>query len=60
MCAAIPNCLIELARRGYSQAELEMIASRNALRVMREAEAYAASVRDAAPFETLIAMPADD
>ncbi|MCR9179395.1 MAG: dipeptidase [Erythrobacteraceae bacterium] len=55
-----PELFIELARRGYSQAELEMIASRNALRVMREAEAYAASVRDAAPFETLIAMPADD
>lgn len=55
-----PELFTELARRGYSQAELEMIASRNALRVMREAEAYAASVRDAAPFETLIAMPADD
>jgi membrane dipeptidase len=53
-----PALFAELARRGYSQAELEMIASRNALRVMRAAEAYAASVRDAAPIETLIAPPA--
>jgi len=49
-----PLLFAELARRGYSQAELEMIASRNALRVMRAAEAYAASVADEAPIETLI------
>ena len=49
-----PLLFAELARRGYSQAELEMIASRNALRVMRAAEAYSASVRDMAPIETLI------
>jgi membrane dipeptidase len=49
-----PLLFAELARRGYSQAELEMIASRNALRVMRAAEAYAASVADAPPIETLI------
>ena len=52
-----PLLFAELARRGYSQAELEMIASRNALRVMRAAEAYAASVRDMAPIETLISPP---
>lgn len=53
-----PALFVELARRGYSQAELEMIASRNALRVMRAAEAYAASVADALPIETLISAPA--
>lgn len=49
-----PALFTELARRGLSQAELEMIASRNILRVMRAAEAYAASVADMAPIETLI------
>ncbi len=49
-----PALFTELARRGYTQAELEMIASRNILRVMREAEAYAASVADQPPIETRI------
>ena len=49
-----PVLFAELARRGYSQAELEMIASRNALRVMRAAEAYSASVADQLPIETPI------
>lgn len=53
-----PALFAELARRGYSQAELEMIASRNILRVMRAAEAYAASVADAPPIETVIGAPA--
>jgi membrane dipeptidase len=53
-----PLLFAELARRGYSQAELEMIASRNALRVMRAAEAYAASVRGEPVIETLIDRPA--
>jgi membrane dipeptidase len=53
-----PALFTELARRGYSQAELEMIASRNILRVMRAAEAYAASVADMAPIETLISPAA--
>lgn len=52
-----PLLFAELARRGYSQAELEMIASRNALRVMRAAEAHAASVADQPPIETLINPP---
>jgi len=52
-----PLLFAELARRGYSQAELEMIASRNILRVMRAAEAYAASVADQPPIETLISTP---
>jgi len=49
-----PLLFAELARRGYSQVELEMISSRNALRVLRAAEAHAASVADMAPIETLI------
>lgn len=53
-----PALFAELARRGYSQAELEMIASRNILRVMRAAEAYAASVADEPPIETVIGAPA--
>ncbi len=52
-----PLLFAELARRGYSQVELELIASRNALRVMRAAEAYSASVADMAPIETLISAP---
>ena len=47
-----PALFAELVRRGYSQAELEMIASRNAIRVLREAEAYAASQRGKPPIET--------
>ena len=53
-----PALFAELAKRGLSQAELEMIASRNVLRVMRAAEAYAASVADQPPIETLINAPA--
>ena len=53
-----PLLFAELARRGYSQAELEMIASRNVLRVMRAAEAHAASVAGEPPIETLINPPA--
>lgn len=49
-----PQLFAELARRGYSQVEMELIASRNAIRVLREAERYAASVSDQAPIETLI------
>jgi membrane dipeptidase len=50
-----PALFMELARRGYSQAELEMIASRNILRVMRAAEAYATTVADQPAIETRIA-----
>lgn len=53
-----PALFTELARRGYSQVELEMIASRNILRVMRAAEAQAASRADEPPIETLINPPA--
>lgn len=50
-----PQLFAELARRGYSQVEMELIASRNAVRVLREAERYAAQVSDEDPIETRIA-----
>ncbi|MEO9461260.1 MAG: dipeptidase [Marinomonas sp.] len=49
-----PALFTELAKRGYSQAELEMIAFHNALRALREAEQYASSQRGSAPIEMLI------
>lgn len=52
-----PALFTELARRGYSQVELELIASRNIMRVMRAAEAHAASVADQLPIETAIGTP---
>ena len=50
--SAYPNLFAELARRGYSQADLEKISSRNMLRVLRAAEAYAAAHRADPPIET--------
>jgi membrane dipeptidase len=49
--AGYPALFAELARRGYSQAELEKISSRNMLRVMKAAEAYAAAHRADPPIE---------
>ncbi len=49
-----PALFTELARRGYSQVELELIAFHNAMRALREAEKYAASQRGASPIEVLI------
>ncbi len=46
-----PALFTELARRGYSQEELELISFGNMMRVMRAAEAYKASVSDMAPIE---------
>ncbi len=50
--AGYPALFVELARRGYTQDELEKIASGNMMRVMRGAEAYAASVADQPPIES--------
>lgn len=50
--AGYPALFVELARRGYSQEDLEKIASRNMMRVLRAAEAYAASVAAMPPIET--------
>ncbi len=47
-----PALFAELARRGYSQADLEKIASRNMLRVLRAAERYAAAHRNDPPIES--------
>ncbi len=47
-----PNLFAELARRGYSRADLEKISSRNMMRVMRKAEAYAARRSADAPIES--------
>ena len=54
-----PALFVELAKRGYSQEDLEKIASRNMMRVMRDAEIYAASVGDMVPFEYAAGEPRD-
>ncbi len=47
-----PALFTELARRGYTQAELEKIANRNIARVLRSAETYAAAHRGEPPIES--------
>ena len=47
-----PALFTELARRGYSRAELEKISFRNMMRVMRAAEAYSKSVASMPPIES--------
>ena len=46
-----PRLFTELARRGYSKADLEKISSGNMLRVLRAAEAYAVAHRGDPPIE---------
>lgn len=46
-----PALFVELARRGWTRDELEGLASRNMMRVMKAAEAHAASRRGDAPIE---------
>ena len=55
-----PALFVELARRGYSQEELEKISMRNMLRVMREAEAYAASQAGTPAIEYPAGKPRDE
>lgn len=55
--AGYPNLFVELARRGYSQDDLEKIASRNMMRVLRAAEAYAAAHRGDPPIEDAAGEP---
>lgn len=50
-----PALFVELAKRGYSQADLEKIASGNMLRVLKAVEAYAASQKGQLPGETPVA-----
>jgi membrane dipeptidase len=52
--AGYPNLFVELARRGYSQGDLEKIASGNMMRVLRAAEAYAAAHRGDPPIENSV------
>lgn len=47
-----PRLFAELARRGYSRADLEKLASRNMLRVLSAAEAYAAERKNDPPIES--------
>ncbi len=47
-----PALFTELARRGYSQGDLEKISSHNTMRALRAAEAYAASQKGIPPIET--------
>ena len=54
--AGYPALFVELARRGYSQVDLEKIASRNMLRVMRAAESYAAAHAGDPPIEAATTM----
>ncbi len=46
-----PALFTELARRGWSQADLEKVASRNIMRVLKAAEAFAAAHRGDPPIE---------
>ena len=50
-----PRLFEELARRGYSRADLEKIASGNMMRVMRGAEAAARAMAGTPPFENRVA-----
>ncbi|HET7746889.1 MAG TPA: dipeptidase [Vicinamibacteria bacterium] len=50
--SAFPNLLVELARRGWSDADLARLAGGNILRVMRRAEEVAARLRKARPPST--------
>ncbi|WP_428632204.1 dipeptidase [Sphingopyxis sp.] len=50
-----PALFVELAKRGYSQADLEKIASGNMIRVLKAVEAYAASQKGQPPVETPVA-----
>lgn len=49
-----PALFTELARRGYSQADLEKIAGRNILRVMKAVEAQAAAMKAVPPSDIAI------
>ncbi|HQS98379.1 MAG: membrane dipeptidase [Novosphingobium sp. 17-62-19] len=49
--SSYPRLFVELARRGWSQTDLEKLASRNMLRVMKAAEAFANAHRADAPLE---------
>ncbi|GGC31750.1 dipeptidase [Novosphingobium marinum] len=58
--AGYPALFAELARRGYSQADLRKISSGNMMRVMRMAERHAASEKGTAPVEYPVGHLDDD
>lgn len=47
-----PALFVELARRGYSQSDLEKISSRNMMRALRAAEVHSAARRNDPPVES--------
>lgn len=49
-----PALFVELAKRGYSQADLEKIASRNIIRALRQAEQTSAGLKNTPPSEARI------
>jgi membrane dipeptidase len=49
--SSYPALFVELARRGWAQRDLEKLASRNMLRVLKAAEAYSAAHRADPPLE---------
>lgn len=51
-----PALFTELAKRGYAQADLEKIASRNILRVMKGAEAFAKAHQNDPPIENAVSF----
>ena len=51
-----PALFTELARRGWSQADLQKLASGNIMRVLKAAEAYAAAHKSDAPIENATAF----
>ena len=51
-----PALFVELARRGWSQQDLEKLASRNMMRVLKSAEEYASTQRDLSPFENPVSF----
>lgn len=55
-----PALFTELARRGYSQEDLEMISFGNMMRVMRAAEAVAEASSGATPIEYAAGEPRDE
>lgn len=54
--AKYPALFVELARRGWSQTDLEKLSSRNMLRVLKAAEAYAATQKGAPPYENPVSF----
>ena len=55
--AGYPALFTELARRGYTQEDLEKIASRNMMRVMREAERVRDAMASVPPYENPVGEP---